>query len=75
MNTQTVSKKDMEIIQIHKKQFLKPIVAIAKLIESGLTDDEILHNCKFKQVALELKEIEKQGLKKQFLIFYKLIMM
>lgn len=75
MNTQTITKKDIEIIKAHKAQFLKPIKTLFELINLGLSDEEILHNRSFRQIANELKEIEEQGHKTQFVIFYNLIMM
>lgn len=75
MNKQTITIEDLEIIKSHKKKFLKPITTIFKLIESGMSDDRILQANEFKKVALELQEIDKQGLKKQFLIFYEMLML
>lgn len=68
-NTQTIIQKDIDIILTHKEQFSKPLITLAQLSRLDLPKQELLSNQRFKEAIAELREIESQGHKQQFLLF------
>lgn len=74
MNDITILQSDLNIIKAHKQQFLKPLKIIMHLSTLNLTANEIINTKEFKQVVLQLKNIDKQGYKRQLILFCNLVL-
>lgn len=65
--------QDFEIIKAHKDEFLKPLWRMLNLSESVSSEEEYIQHDEFKKAALEMKEIKRQGYKRQFIQFVQII--
>lgn len=71
--TQTITQQDVAIIKTHKEQFAKPFHLLEKVSRLDLPKDEWEQNKDFQQAVSELKEIERQGYKRQLKQFVNLV--
>ena len=71
--TQTITQQDVAIIEAHKEQFAKPFHLLENVIRLDLPKDEWEQNKDFQQAVSELKEIERQGYKRQLKQFVNLV--
>lgn len=66
--------EDYQIIIKHKNQFISVLKKFIDLSKKHISIEEITYNEKFQIIVNELKKIEEQGLKSQFLLFTELIL-
>lgn len=72
-NTKTITQLDMAIIKAHKEQFAKPLLILEQLSRLDLPQQELYQNQLFQQAITELREIDRQGYKRQLKIFVDMV--
>ena len=66
--------KDIEIIKAHQHEFAQPLWTIMELTSLHLPEAELIQNKDFKKAISQLKEIDRKGLKPQFIEFVNIVM-
>ena len=65
--------QDIEIIKAHKEEFLKPLWRMINLSELVSSEEEYIQHDEFKKAVSEMKEIKRQGYKRQFIQFVQIV--
>lgn len=68
-----MTQQDIEIIKAHKEQFAKPFHLLEKVSRLDLPKEQWEQNKDFQQAIEELKEIGRQGYKRQLKLFANMV--
>ena len=71
--TQIITQQDVAIIKAHKEQFAKPLLLLEKVSRLDLPQKELEQNKDFQWAISELKEIDRQGYKRQLKLFSNMV--
>lgn len=66
--------RDIEIIKEHQHEFAQPLWIMMELSKLDLSEAELIQNKDFKKAISQMKEIDKQGYKSQFIAFVNIVM-
>lgn len=66
--------KDIEIIKAHQHEFAQQLWIIMELSRLQLSKAELIQNKDFKKAISQMKEIDKQGYRSQFIAFVNIVM-
>lgn len=66
--------QDLAMFKVHKEQFISPLRTMMAISKLNLSQADLIRHKDFNRVIFELHEIQKQGLKSQFLQFVNIIM-
>lgn len=66
--------RDFDIIREHKHEFLQPLWIIMELTSLHLPEAELIKNEDFKKAVSQMKEIDRQGYRSQFIAFVNIVM-
>lgn len=65
---------DIEIIKAHQHEFAQPLWIIMELSRLHLPEAELIKNADFNKAISQMKEIDRQGYKSQFIAFVNIVM-
>lgn len=66
--------KDIEIIKEHQHEFAQPLWIIMELTSLHLPEAELIKNADFNKAVSQMIEIDRKGLKPQFIAFVNIVM-
>lgn len=68
-----MTQQDIAIIKAHKEQFAKPLLLLDRVSRLDLPQQELEQNKDFQRAIEELKEIDRQGYKRQMKLFASMV--
>ncbi len=66
--------KDIEIMKAHQHEFAQPLWIMMELSKLDLSEAELIQNKDFEKAISQIKEIDRQGYKSQFIAFVNIVM-
>ncbi len=74
LNTLENLQKDYDIIKSHSHEFLQPLWIMMGLSRLHLPEAELIKNEDFKKAVSQMKEIDRQGYRSQFIAFVNIVL-
>lgn len=66
--------RDIEIMKAHQREFAQPLWIIMELTSLHLPEAELIKNADFNKAVSQMIEIDRKGLKPQFIAFVNIVM-
>lgn len=66
--------KDIEIMKAHQHEFAQPLWIMMELSHLHLPEAELIKNSDFNKAVSQMKEIDRKGLRPQFIAFVNIVM-
>lgn len=66
--------KDIEIMKAHQHEFSQPLWIIMELSRLQLSEAELIQNEDFNRAITQMIEIDRKGLRPQFIAFVNIVM-
>lgn len=66
--------RDIEIMKARQREFAQPLWIMMELSKLDLSEAELIKNKDFKKAVSQMKEIDRQGYRSQFISFVNIVM-